>query len=202
MAKAMLVNHKERALSLCEKQIPKTFPGHEISGLALTVEEALRAIEEKAPDILVIGIEDPGNSQTNLLHHLSQSGFTMIIATKDQNIWPRIELQRFPPRLIGIPTIKGMDFFPVEDIIRCEGFNRCTRIFTKGHPALVSAYNLGEFVRLLRPYSFFSPHRSHLINLRHVKSYNREGTIVMGDNSSVPVSRQKKAAFLDTMVHV
>lgn len=202
MAKALLVDQEVSPLSLFEKQILSFFPEVEICGLALSAEEALCAIKEKAPDILIIGIENSGDTQANLLHQLSQSGFTMIIAARDRKIGQRIETRHFPPRLLGIPTIKGMDFLPIEDIIRCEGLNRCTRIFTRGHPALVSAYNLGEFIRLLTPYAFFSPHRSHLINLRHVKSYSREGTIVMGDSSRVPVSKQKRSAFLATMVHV
>ena len=105
-------------------------------------------------------------------------------------------------QLIGVPTVKGFDFFHVEDIIRCEGLNRCTRIVTRERSNIVSSYHLGEFRRLLRPYAFFSPHRSHLINLSHVRHFNREGTITMDDGSHVPVARRKKNEFLNLVVHI
>ena len=217
MAKALLVDQEENAISILERQFHLFFPEFEICAVASSVDEALHAIEEKEPDILFMGISPPLRDGNDLLSRLSRYGFATLIATKA----PRLgELMKLPlkngarvsenelptpstlPRLIGIPTLKGMDFFPVEDIIRCEGLSRCTRIFAKDRSNMVSGYNLGEFTRLLTPYFFFSPHRSHLVNLRHVKSYNREGTIVMRDDSCVPVSKQKKAAFLEMMVHV
>ncbi len=104
--------------------------------------------------------------------------------------------------LIGIPTMKGFDFFHVEEIIRCEGLHRCTRIVTQTQSNIVSSYHLGEFRKLLKPYAFFSPHRSHLINLHHVKQYDREGTITMADDSNVPVARRKKQEFMDVIIHI
>ena len=104
--------------------------------------------------------------------------------------------------LIGIPTMRGFDFIHVDDIIRCEGLQRCTRIVTKTQSNLVSSYNLGEFIKMLEPYGFFSPHRSHLINLHYVVRYNREGSITMADHSAIPVSRRKKQEFLDKTLHL
>lgn len=104
--------------------------------------------------------------------------------------------------LIGVPTISGFDFLPAEDIIRCEGLQKCTRIFTKIRPKITSSYNLGEFRKLLEPYGFFSPHKSHLINLHYIKQYKKEGSIVMTDDTIIPISRRKKSEFLDCMTCV
>lgn len=104
--------------------------------------------------------------------------------------------------LIGIPTMKGFDFIHVGDIIRCEGLQRCTRIVTTKQSNLVSSYNLGQFIKILEPFGFFSPHRSHLINLQYVKNYKREGTITMIDDGHIPVSRKKKQEFLNGILHL
>jgi two-component system LytT family response regulator len=104
--------------------------------------------------------------------------------------------------LIGIPTIDGFDFIKIGDILRCEGLQRCTRVVNLRGESLISSYNLGEFCRLLEPYGFFSPHRSHLINLNYIKEYKKEGTIVLHDGSSVPTSRRRKAEFLTRIVHL
>jgi two-component system LytT family response regulator len=105
-------------------------------------------------------------------------------------------------KLIGFPSMKGFDFFPVDDIIRCQGQNRCTIIYIKDRSKIISSYNLGEFRKLLQPFGFFSPHRSHLVNLRHIKKYNREGTITMIDGTPIPVANKKKGIFLNAITHL
>ena len=103
---------------------------------------------------------------------------------------------------IGIATLEGIEFIRVEEIIRCEGLQRCTNVVVQNRKNMVSSYNLGEFIKLLENYGFYSPHRSHLINLSHVQRYDREGTILMTDQSAIPVSRRKKQEFLDQLKHL
>lgn len=98
---------------------------------------------------------------------------------------------------IGIPMMEGLEFVMVKNIIRCEALQRVTKIVIQNQKSLVSSYNLGEFIKLLEPYDFFAPHRSHLINLTHVKRFHREGTIFMADDSTIPVSRRRRADFLE-----
>lgn len=104
--------------------------------------------------------------------------------------------------LIGIPTIEGYEFISANEIIRCEGLQKCTRVVTVTKTDIISSYNIGEFVRLLKPYHFFSPHKSHLINLDYIRKYLREGTIVLKDNSCVPISKRRKIEFLNQVVHL
>ncbi len=119
---------------------------------------------------------------------------------KKQNGHSLSQSTRPPGNLIGIPSLKGFDFVAVEDIIRCESLQKCTRIVTRERSDLLSSYNIGEFIKQLEPHGFFSPHKSHLINLAHLKQYYKEGTIKMRDNSFVPISRRKKSMFLKMMM--
>ncbi len=98
--------------------------------------------------------------------------------------------------LLGIPTFKGYDFFKIRDILRCEGLQRCTRIIIRGNKSLTSSHNLGNFSEKLEPYGFFSPHKSHLINLNYIQSYERAGNIIMQDGADIPVARRKRQALL------
>ncbi|MCB0629153.1 MAG: LytTR family transcriptional regulator DNA-binding domain-containing protein [Saprospiraceae bacterium] len=104
--------------------------------------------------------------------------------------------------LIGIPTMEGFEFFKIDDIIRCKGLQKCTQIVTQQRTNIVSSYNIGEFTKLLKPFGFFSPHKSHLVNLSCIKKYLKEGSIVMVDGATVPVSRRRRSEFLEFIKHV
>lgn len=88
----------------------------------------------------------------------------------------------------------------VGDIIRCEGWQKYTRIHLKEGDELVSTYNLGIFKEMLENYGFYSIHRSHLINTKEISGYHKEGIVVMNDNVEVPVSRRKKDDFVEKIL--
>ncbi|MCB0568055.1 MAG: LytTR family transcriptional regulator DNA-binding domain-containing protein [Phaeodactylibacter sp.] len=107
-----------------------------------------------------------------------------------------------PNNLIGIPTLEGMEFLKVAEISRCEGMQRFTRVVLVDGASIISSYNIGEFCKILCPFGFFSPHKSHLINLQYIRKYNQEGTIIMQDKSTVPVARRRKSLFLQQVRHL
>jgi two-component system, LytTR family, response regulator len=107
----------------------------------------------------------------------------------------------FPDELIGIPTMEGFEFLPIKEIIRCEGYQRCTRIITKDRSDIISSYHIGLFAKRLEAKCFYATHKSHLINLHHIRTYLKEGTIKMADGASVPVSKRRKCEFLKMLSH-
>lgn len=104
--------------------------------------------------------------------------------------------------IIGVPTMDGFDFFKIGEIVRCEGMQKCTQIVTEKKSNIISSYNLGEFRKILEPKGFFLPHKSHLINLKHIRRYNKEGYIYMTDGMKVPLARRKRIEFLEVIVHI
>ncbi|WP_084273365.1 LytTR family transcriptional regulator DNA-binding domain-containing protein [Maribacter antarcticus] len=46
---------------------------------------------------------------------------------------------------------------------------------------------------------FYQIHKSHLINTAYIDKYLNEDYIVLEDNSKRPVSRVRRAAFLDSL---
>lgn len=104
--------------------------------------------------------------------------------------------------IIGIPTIEGFEFIKISEIIRCQGMQKCTRVITTKKTDIVSSYNLGEFIKKLKPHGFYSPHKSHLINLNLISKYHKEGNILMNNGTWVPVSIRKKKDFLNHVKHI
>ncbi len=97
---------------------------------------------------------------------------------------------------IGIPSPEGLEFVSVQEIIRCEGVQRCTKIIFEERKNLVSSYNLGEFRRMLEDYGFYAVHKSHLVNMEHVIRYDKEGFVHMTDKANIPVARRKRQDFM------
>lgn len=121
---------------------------------------------------------------------------------KNSILLQKLLKEKHSKELIGIPTRDGFEFIFAGDIIRCEGLQKCTRIVTITETDIISSYNIGEFRKLLEPYGFFSPHKSHLINLSYVRKYKREGTIILNDNSCIPVAKRRKTHFLERVTHL
>ncbi|WP_235298901.1 LytR/AlgR family response regulator transcription factor [Portibacter marinus] len=103
---------------------------------------------------------------------------------------------------IGIPTMQGYEFLRLDEIIRCEGLQKCTKVVSSQGRNIISSYNIGEFLKLLEPFGFYAVHKSHIINLSKIKKYLKEGTITMDDNSVVPIARRRKQDFLEQLAKI
>ncbi|MBS1764884.1 MAG: response regulator transcription factor [Bacteroidetes bacterium] len=102
------------------------------------------------------------------------------------------------PRKIGVPTLNGIVFIPVTDIIRCHADGNYTEIHLSDKKQMVVSKTLKEFELLLSDYNFFRVHNSDLVNLDFVKSYNKGkgGYLLLEDQSSVEVSSRRKEELL------
>ncbi|MGX5817625.1 LytR/AlgR family response regulator transcription factor [Chitinophaga lutea] len=101
-------------------------------------------------------------------------------------------------RKIALPTINGLVFMPVQQIVRCESTGNYTKIFFTDRKQLLVSKPLKEFEELLSEADFFRVHNSHLINLQQMDSYiqGEGGFALMSDGAQVEVSRRRKAEFL------
>ncbi|MEN3322355.1 LytTR family DNA-binding domain-containing protein [Mariniflexile soesokkakense] len=99
---------------------------------------------------------------------------------------------------ITIPTIDGLEFLEVSDIIRCEADVNYTNIFTKDSKKIMVSKTLKSFEALLANCNFFRVHNSHLINLDYIKKYTKGkgGYVTLIDNSVIEVSTRRKEDFL------
>jgi len=157
---------------------------------------AMQAIKFSALDFLLkpFGVDD----MQEALSRLEKK-----IKTHDANEQFRILFENLkkinnPARKLALPTLNGINFVPVQDIIRCESDVNYTTFFLTNKNKIVVAKTLKEFEELLDGYNFFRVHNSHLINLLHIKNYvkGEGGIVTMVDDSSVDVSRRRKEEFL------
>ncbi|HVS96902.1 MAG TPA: LytTR family DNA-binding domain-containing protein [Puia sp.] len=102
------------------------------------------------------------------------------------------------PKRISVPTVKGLEFLPVQDIVRCESHINYTSIFLTNGQKLTVARTLKEFEELLEEHNFYRVHNSHLINLACIKRYQKGkgGSVSMADNTEIEVSTRRKDELL------
>lgn len=102
---------------------------------------------------------------------------------------------------IGIPTLAGIEFVYIHDIIRCQSDINYTHIFLKDKRKLTVAKTLREFEDMLSRHNFFRVHNSHLINLEEVKIYHKGkgGYLILNDNSEIEVATRRKDDLLQLL---
>lgn len=86
---------------------------------------------------------------------------------------------------------------PIRDIIRLEACDDYTAVYLPGRKYLVHV-SLTEFTSRLDPETFLRVHRSHTINLDHVKSaeeFDRRLVLYLSDGSEVTASRSGTQEF-------
>jgi len=103
---------------------------------------------------------------------------------------------------IAIPDGEGLNFIKIKNIIRFQSEGSYTKMYVVGNqkPTLISK-PIGDYEEMLSNESFFRLHRSHLINLEHVKKYVKGdgGYVVMSDDSNAEISRRKKNEFIQQL---
>lgn len=97
-----------------------------------------------------------------------------------------------------IPTIKGFSIIAVSSIMYCEAERGYTIFHLDDGKTVTSSKSLTTYEDLLSSITFLRIHKSFLINLLHVKEYQRGegGVVMMSNGAEIEVSRRKKELFL------
>lgn len=102
------------------------------------------------------------------------------------------------PKLLPIPNANGIDFIVVEDIVRLEAQRNYTLIVCYDGKKFTSSKNIKHHEELLDSKMFFRVHKSHIINLKYLKSIDNEGVIKMRNDHTVPLAKRVKKEFIDS----
>ena len=100
-----------------------------------------------------------------------------------------------------IPSLKGFQVVKLTDIIYCEASTNYTNFHFTGRPLICASKPIHEYETLLSDCGFVRIHKSFLINMEHVKEYQRGegGYVILSNGDSVEVSRRKKDLLITKM---
>jgi two-component system LytT family response regulator len=113
---------------------------------------------------------------------------------------PDPDMPRKPMR-IALASKEIIEFVPPEEIMACEADSNYTIVYLTSGGKRVISRTLKDFEEILLPLGFFRPHLSFVINLSHVREFQRGdgGVLVMTDGRQIPVARQKRAQLLQLL---
>jgi two-component system LytT family response regulator len=115
-----------------------------------------------------------------------------------QSVLHNLQFSTGQVQKLAVPSLDGVDFFSVQDVIFCKAEGSYTTIFLTNGAQKVVSRNLKDFENLLSESAFCRVHHSYLINLNHVQRYVRGegGYVVLTENHHVDISRRRKEEFL------
>lgn len=158
-------------------------------------EYAIKALKKNAIDYLLKPIDSDDLEDTlNRVkkHHKKTNNNEQVekIITSFNN--------KFNKRKITIKTDGKLVFLSQEEILFVESDGNYSTIHILGNKKIVVTKKLKEIDSLLPEEHFFRIHNSYIINLNKIKEFLKsEGYVILENNHKIPVSRQRKADFLE-----
>jgi len=161
---------------------------------------AIKAIKYAAFDYLLkpVDIEELRSTIKRIQQHSSHPNTQQKLEALKENVHPKYNFSK-----LAIPTLEGLLFFNINDIIQLEAQSNYTAIYFVNHPKLIASRTLKEFEDILPQEIFFRTHHSHIINLNYIKRYIKGdgGQIELQNGNYVDVARRKKEDFLKATGH-
>lgn len=100
-----------------------------------------------------------------------------------------------------IPSLKGFQVVELDDILYAEAAGNYTNFHLTNQQTICTSKPIHEYEELLNDAGFIRIHKSHLVNLLHVKEYlkGEGGSVILSNGKEVEVARRKKDVFLNRM---
>ncbi len=102
---------------------------------------------------------------------------------------------------ISLTTTEGIHMIQLSEIVRLEAVSNYTKFFLSDGKQLLVSKTMGDYEELLLRNNFFRIHRSHIINLRYLRTFhkNEAGTVELKDGTLLEVSDRKKKELLQRL---
>jgi two-component system LytT family response regulator len=157
---------------------------------------AIRAFKYSAVDYLLkpVDIDDLVNAISRVREKPSEHTIVQQMKVLLENVG---NLQ-LPQQKMAIPTITGLIFIAVQDIIRFEAKGNYSSICLSNGESIMATRTIKDYEEILPETIFCRIHNSHIINLSRIKKYQkgRGGSVEMEDGSIIEVASRRREEFL------
>ena len=160
---------------------------------------AIRAFKYSAIDYLLkpVDVDDLCRAVEKAAAKLAQKDMTQI-----RNLLENFGAAQLSQQKMAIPTLSGLSFVKISDIIRFEAQGHYTGIYLTSGEIVLTTRNIKDYEDLLPESIFYRVHHSHIINLQKIQKYQkgRGGYVVMEDGSSIEVASRRRQEFMQRLV--
>ena len=154
---------------------------------------ALKAFRFNAVDYLVkpIDVNDLTEAVAKATKRIKPSATQLSLLQK--------QLRGEPATRIAIPGQQGgISFIDLNDIIYSEASNNYTKLILSDGTRFLISKTLKDVQEVLEEEQFLRVHRQYIINLNHVKQFNRnEGVLTMANGDHIPIARNQKEKLIE-----
>ena len=161
---------------------------------------AIRAFKYSAVDYLLkpIDIDDLRSALERVMRRVQGKTFLDQMETLLYNV----ETFQLTQQKMAVPTLTGLVFIPIKDIMRFEAKGSYTTIFLTNTEQIIATRNIKEYEDLLPSAIFCRVHNSHIINLHKIQKYHkgRGGYVVMEDGTNIEVASRRREEFLQRLL--
>jgi two-component system LytT family response regulator len=157
---------------------------------------AVRAFKYSAIDYLLkpVDIDDLRSALDRVTERMQEKDVT----GKMKILLDNMGTLNLSQQKMAVPTITGLMFVAIRDIIRFEAKGNYTVIFLNNGDQVMASRNIKDYEDLLPESIFCRVHNSHIINLQKIQKYHkgRGGYVIMEDGSSIEVASRRREEFL------
>ncbi len=102
---------------------------------------------------------------------------------------------------IALATLDGYIIVHFDEIVRCEANGNYTCVYFYDESFLMLTKTLKHYASKLETHGFLRIHKTHLVNLKYVRSYvkGKNPYVVLKDGSNVEVSLRKKQVLVEQL---
>jgi two-component system, LytTR family, response regulator len=158
-------------------------------------EYSLKALNQSAAYYLLkpVSIEELIIAVNKVQEHI----FKNEIFDRNKVVIENFREQQPEKRQVIVPTVEGFELIKMEEIVRLQGNGNFTDIFLSDGSKKMASRFLKHYAEIL-PYPFVRVHKSHVININFVTSFNRSmgGYVVLHDKKEIYISPGYKEEFL------
>jgi two-component system LytT family response regulator len=129
---------------------------------------------------------------------------------KEKKLTPQTQIEAFLSNIssgtnefnkIALPTFEGYELEKVNNIIYCQAEENYTKIYTNRNEVIMVAKTLKSIEELLPDTMFFRIHKSYLVNLNYIKSYNKSQgyKVILENGIKLDVATRRNDEFIKAL---
>ena len=159
-------------------------------------EYAIQAIKYAAFDYLLKPVDQ--KELEGFLDRFDQRSKKNSIENKIKLLLAQLETGNDQNILVSLPVGKEYKIVNARDILYCKADVNYTEIYTSSKSKIIVTKTLGKVEEILNYPFFFRCHKSYLVNLNHIDSYNKiDGYIRMKNLEVIYLADRRIEAFIN-----